>query len=89
MLSTSLSGAAERIAGKGLTGGPALIGEAGKAGDLPRERTEEPHRIGAANRNRSAASGTSGGSLWPNDSQKQNRETLKAEQPGSAFFYSI
>jgi hypothetical protein len=60
------------------------IVDAGRTGE--KTKGERPHRIGAANRNRSAASGTSGGRLWPFDIEKQNRKTLKAEQTGSAFF---
>jgi hypothetical protein len=60
------------------------IVDAGRTGE--KTKGERPYRIDAANRNRSAASGTSGGRLWPFDIEKQNCKTLKAEQTGSAFF---
>ena len=60
-LSTFLSGAVEKIAERGLTGGPALIGDTastegpGQTGDPLREGTGERRPIGAENRTAGAA----------------------------------
>ena len=116
MLSTSLSGGVEKIAGRGLTGVPALIEEAAsieglrQTGGPLRGGIEGRHRIGAETRTAGASTSTgrccriegripaaekllregaarSFRICWNANARKQNRETLKAEQPGSAFFY--
>ena len=115
-LSTSLSGAVEKIAGRAMTVGWALIEEVAsivgpsQTGDPLHEGTGGRHRIGAANRTAGASTSTgrccriegripAAGKLlregaarsfricWNAKAQKQNRATLKAEQPGSAFFH--